>query len=262
MRSMTFWRVMLYAAASLLISIPATSQVNMEIPRSPAQHIRITRFADEPSSAWNPFPGPDLEPLHKAALTIHNDDDKEVVAVCVIWKITNTLDKTSTHTMMLDEYLATVRNAVIAPHGKLSVAPTGFISMPEEGMGVRAHHENYSRMANRLAEAKSATVSVDSIIYSDGTLWGPNTCGLDNQIAARKAAAIHVAQVARKAMAYNEDPANALKVFSHPSNDSHQAGWESRFAEQVLSNPAQTESVLQYLEALPSPPPIKPQPQQ
>ena len=77
MRSMTYRRAMMYAAASLFIGIPATSQASMEIPKSPAQHIRITRFADEPSSARNPFPGPELEPLRKAALTIHNDDDRK-----------------------------------------------------------------------------------------------------------------------------------------------------------------------------------------
>ena len=54
MHSMSCWRVLLYAAASLLIGIPATSQASMDIPKSPAEHIRITRFADEPSIARDP----------------------------------------------------------------------------------------------------------------------------------------------------------------------------------------------------------------
>jgi hypothetical protein len=258
MRSMTYRRVLLYAAASLFIGIPATSQVNMEIPKSPAQHIRITRFADEPSSARNPFPGPELEPLRKAALTIHNDDDREVVAVCVIWTITSPLGKTSTSTVTMDEYLSTVPSVVIAPHGKISVAPSGFL-MPEEGISVGSGSSD-TRLATRLADAQSVTASVDSIIYEDGTLWGPNACELDKRLTARKAAAIHIAQVARRAMAYNEDPANVLKPFATGFDSSNQqAEWESNFANDLLANPERRESLLQYLESLPSPPSIKPQ---
>jgi hypothetical protein len=260
MRSMTYRRAMMYAAASLLIGIPATSQVGMEIPRSPAERIRITRFADEPPTARDPFPGPELEPLRKAAFTIHNDDDREVVAVCVLWTITDPLGKTSTITLTMDEYLTTVRSVAIAPHGKISVAPSGFVlPMPEQGISVGSGTSD-TRLATRLADAQSVTVSLDSIIYEDGTLWGPNACELDKRLTARKAAAIHIAQVARRAMAYNEDPANALKPFASESDSSNQqAEWESNFANQLLANPKQMESLLQYLESLPSPPSIKPQ---
>jgi hypothetical protein len=260
MRSMTYRRAMMYAAASLLIGIPATPQASMDIPRSPAEHIRITRFADEPPTARDPFPGPELEPLRKAAFTIHNDDDREVVAVCVLWQVTSPLHKTSTITLTMDEYLTTVRSVAIAPHGKISVAPSGFVlPMPEQGISVGSGTSD-TRLATRLADAQSVTVSLDSIIYEDGTLWGPNACELDKRLTARKAAAIHIAQVARRAMAYNEDPANALKPFASESDSSNQqAEWESNFANQLLANPKQMESLLQYLESLPSPPSIKPQ---
>jgi hypothetical protein len=260
MRSMTYRRAMMYAAASLLIGIPATPQASMDIPKSPAEHIRITRFADEPSTARDPFPGPELEPLRKAAFTIHNDDDREVVAVCVLWTITDPLGKTSTITPTMDEYLTTVRSVAIAPHGKISVAPSGFVlPMPEQGISVGSGTSD-TRLATRLADAQSVTVSLDSIIYEDGTLWGPNACELDKRLTARNAAAIHIAQVARRAMAYNEDPANALKPFASESDSSNQqAEWESNFANQLLANPKQMESLLQYLESLPSPPSIKPQ---
>lgn len=258
MPSMAYRRGMLYAAASLFIGIPATSQANMEIPKGPAQHIRITHFVDDPSLG-NPFPSPELEPLRKAAFAIHNDDDRRVVAVCVIWRVTNTLGKTSTITVHMDEYLATVPSVAIAPHGKLSVAPTGFVR-PKEGVGIRAHADDDSRIATRLADAQSVTVSVDSIIYEDGTLWGPNTYGFDKRITARKAAAIHIAHVVRKAMVDNEDPATVLQPFvSGFDSSNHQAEWESQFANDLLANPAQMKSLLQYMESLPSPPSIKPQ---
>ena len=257
MHSMTFCRGLLYAAASLFIGIPATSQVNTEIPKSPAQHIRITRFVDDPSLG-NPFPSPELEPLRKAAFTIHNDDDREVVALCVIWQVTNTLGKTSTITLTMDEYLSTVPSVGIAPHGKLSMAPSGFL-MPQQGIIVgAAGGRSDARLATRLADAQSVTVWVDSIIYADGTLWGPNTYAFDKSLTGRKAAAIHIAQVARRAMAHNEDPIHVLKPFATGFDSSnHQAEWEQKFANDLLANPPQMESLLQYLESLPSPPPIK-----
>jgi hypothetical protein len=257
MHSMTFCRGLLYAAASLFIGIPATSQVNTEIPKSPAQHIRITRFVDDPSLG-NPFPSPELEPLRKAAFTIHNDDDREVVALCVIWQVTNTLGKTSTITLTMDEYLSTVPSVGIAPHGKLSMAPSGFL-MPQQGIIVgAAGGRSDARLATRLADAQSVTVWVDSIIYADGTLWGPNTYAFDKSLTGRKAAAIHIAQVARRAMAHNEDPIHVLKPFATGFDSSnHQAEWEQKFANDLLANPPQMESLLQYLESLPSPPTIK-----
>jgi hypothetical protein len=259
MLSMAYRRGMLYSAASLFIGVPATSQANMEIPKSPAQNIRITRFADDPSSG-NAFPGPQLEPLRKAALTIHNDDDREVVALCLLWIITDPLGKTSTSTVTMDEYLTTVRSVAIAPHGKISVAPSGFVlPMPEQGISVGSGTSD-TRLATRLADAQSVTVSLDSIIYDDGTLWGPNTFGFDKRLTARKAAAIHIAHVVRKAMVDNEDPATVLQPFvSGFDSSNHQAEWESQFANDLLANPAQMNSRLQYLESLPSPPSIKPQ---
>jgi hypothetical protein len=180
--------------------------------------------------------------------------------VCVLWTITDPLGKTSTITLTMDEYLTTVRSVAIAPHGKISVAPSGFVlPMPEQGISVGSGTSD-TRLATRLADAQSVTVSLDSIIYEDGTLWGPNACEFDKRLTARKAAAIHIAQVARRAMAYNEDPANALKPFASESDSSNQqAEWESNFANQLLANPKQMESLLQYLESLPSPPSIKPQ---
>jgi hypothetical protein len=259
MRPMSCRRGLLYAAASLLIGIPATSQGNMQLPKSPTQHIRITPFIDDPSLG-NPFPSPELEPLRKAAFTIHNDDDREVVAVCVIWKVTNTLGKTSTITVHMDEYVSTVSSVAIAPHGKISVAPSGFVlPMPEQGIRVGSGTSD-TRLATRLADAQSVTVSLDSIIYEDGTLWGPNTFGFDKRLTARKAAAIHIAHVVRKAMVDNEDPATVLQPFvSGFDSSNHQAEWESQFANDLLANPAQMNSLLQYLESLPSPPSIKPQ---
>jgi hypothetical protein len=254
---MTFCKGLLNAAASLLIGIPATSQVTMETPKSPAQHIRITPFVDDPSLG-NPFPSPELEPLRKAAFTIHNDDDLEVVALCVIWQVTNTLGKTSTVTLHMDEYISIVPSIAIAPHGKISVAPSGFLT-PQQGIMVGSSHSDV-RLATRLADAQSATVSVDSVIYADGTVWGPNTYAFDKRLHARKAAAIHIAQVARRAMAYNEDPANALKPFATGFDSSNQqAEWESNFANDLLANPERRESLLQYFEALPTPPAMKPQ---
>jgi hypothetical protein len=259
----SFARGLLYAAATLFIAIPATAQVNtMEIPKSPAKQIRITRFTDEPVPARDPFPGPELESLRKAAITIHNDDDRQVVALCVIWTVTSPVGHTSTITVTMDEYLSTIPSVGIAPHGKLTVAPTGLVAEIEQGIIVGSNH-NDVRLATRLADAQSLTVSVDSIIFADGTVWGPDSEGFDQSLTARKAAAAHIAQVARRAMAYNEDPANALKPFATgaASND-HQADWESQFANQLLANPERRESLLQYLESLPSPPRMKKQPQQ
>lgn len=259
MRSRTYRRGLLYAAASLFIGIPATAQVNMELPKSPAQNIRITRFADEPSSGKDHFPGPELKPLRDAAFTIHNDDDREVVAVCVIWTVTSPTGHTSTITVTMDEYLSTVPSVGIAPHGKLTVAPTGLVTTQERGISVGSCHSDV-RLATRLADAQSVSVSVDSIILADGTVWGPNNHGFDQSLTGRKAAAIHIAQVARRAMAYNEDPANVLKPFvSGFDSKNHQAEWESQFANQLLANPERRESLLHYLESLPTPPTTRPQ---
>ena len=180
-----------------------------------------------------------------------------MVGICVLWKITDKSGHTSTAKIMMDEFLSTVKNSVILPGGTLDVSPIGWLSSLPPMMPGQRINAAVKEGASRVADAARITASVDSLIFEDGETWGRNSCHLDQEIAARKVAAAHVAELVEGAVASQNDVREVLHQLArapfNPATD-FQAKWEARFADQMLSRGGDIGPQLRYLQKLPTPP--------
>ncbi|HKF45794.1 MAG TPA: hypothetical protein VKB38_00455 [Terracidiphilus sp.] len=229
------------------------------LPSPPYSHIRVSLLSNRPVQLQTPLERALDDRLHQSAFVIHNDDPKEVVGIAVIWRITDAEGKSHTTTQMMDEFLSKNRNIVINPGGSLAVSPGGWLPEDPEAHLINSDlvAQQQNRVAERIKSAASVSASVDSVIYSNGEVWGPNISGLDKEITGRHAAAVHLASVIRNALANGEDAQLILKQLSStkydPTSD-YKAKWESRFAIQLLARGPQFDAGVRYLEALPVPP--------
>ena len=242
------------------------AQVNVPVPHSPHPNVQVARFSDTASAPETAFADASVEPLYDAAFSIRNNDQKEIVGICVIYTITDATGKTYTHTFRKDEFFTSQRNVVISPGGSLSVSPSGWVpSVPQPGSaGVSSSPispgtvpgPGLQDIASRIASAQSVSASLDSIIFSDGSTWGPNLGRLNEDIVARKIAADYVLKLVTAALEGNQDWKPALKELlanRYDPETNFTQKWKSRFAQQLLLEQVPISAGIAFLKAIPAP---------
>jgi hypothetical protein len=111
-------------------------------------------------------------------------------------------------------------------------------------------------IASRIASAQSVSASLDSIIFSDGSTWGPNLGRLNEDIVARKIAADYVLKLVTAALEGNQDWKPALKELlanRYDPETNFTQKWKSRFAQQLLLEQVPISAGIAFLKAIPAP---------
>jgi hypothetical protein len=202
-----------------------------------------------------------LVPLQRCSYFLTNNSDKDVVAVDAKWTLVDKSGNTDVWRFTSDSFLDVKARPVIAAHSRILVGPRMWVRedsiqsylASEMLMAKRAALE---KLAGRLAAASAVYVGVDSLIFADGEVAGPNSDEFDREIARRKLAAEDVLGVVQDARLSGRDPAVALRAFvarMDAAGADPRATWGRRFARQ-LQDPERFEGNLYYLEHLPPPP--------
>ena len=108
-----------------------------------------------------------------------------------------------------------------------------------------------------MSSGTDLAAKIDTIIFGDGEVVGPNSTHFDTEIQNRKMAATGLAKQLRNAMARGEDPKVTLNriMESEPSRSDTLAFWQRRYARMMLLRfPRNFDGQLAATEKLPEPP--------
>ncbi len=250
--------VAIFAAHSAFLV--AQVSMGLRVIRGPSPHPAVTLSDVSQADTATLFRG-ELSPLMPATFWLKNDDDRSIIAIGTIWTVTYDPGSTRTMRFTADSFLDRYARPVVQPHSRLLVGPR--LWLPENGVEQYLTTEYFKRvqlpkLAETIADfgnASKVSVEVDSVIFSDGEVAGPNRMGLDSDISGRKAAAQKVVQVVKMS---GSDPVLSRPVLLQLISGARVRGdrttvWQHRFAQQLLHSP-DFEGVLNYLERLPEAP--------
>jgi hypothetical protein len=202
-----------------------------------------------------------LSPLQRCSFFLLNNSDKDVVGVDANWTVIDDKGNATVWRFTSDSFLDVRDRPVIEPHSRILVGPR--IWVKEDSIqqfvnsgALTAKSAALGRLADRIAAANAVYVDVDSIIFADGEVAGPNTDEFDREITIRRLAANDVLAVVRDAKLAGRPPTEGLHDFvahSRSATDRTRALWQKRFARQ-LEDLQRFEGNLYYLEHLPAPP--------
>jgi hypothetical protein len=110
-----------------------------------------------------------------------------------------------------------------------------------------------------MDSASEVTVQIDSIIFEDGQVVGPNASQLDAEIQARKIAAGELTKQIRNAQSRGEEPTLTLRQMLENANEARPyrsdriSMWTLKYSRRLLKAPI-FEKRLAELENMPTPP--------
>jgi hypothetical protein len=231
---------------------------NVRFVPSPTQELTIT-----PANADN-LPGFDssaVSKFHPAAFILTNQSNRAIVGLAVRWAYVDENGRRGLLTHQSDSFSTPNAIAVISPRSRLLVAPGVFLP---ESLAQSAHigpplEALDGRSATDMATASEITVQIDSIIFEDGQVVGPNDSQLDAEIQGRRIAATELAKQIRNAQSRGEEPTFTLRQIlekakeAPPYRSDRISQWTLKYSRRLLKAPV-FEKRLAQLENMPAPP--------
>jgi hypothetical protein len=241
-----------------ITSIRGGPNVNVRFAPSPTPYITIT-----PANADN-LPGFDnsaVSKFHPAAFILTNQSGRAIVGLAVRWVYVDQNGRQGLLTHQSDSFSKANANAVISPRARLLVAPGVFLpeslaQSPHIGPPLEALD---GRPVPDMATALEITVQIDSIIFEDGQVVGPNNSKLDAQIQGRNIAAGELAKQIRNAQSRGEEPTSTLRQILENAKEAptdrsdYISSWKLKHSRRLLNSPV-FEKRLTELENMPAPP--------
>lgn len=227
---------------------------------SPHRNVSITRLADA-QAVFPDIVKETISPLLPSnTIAIRNNDQRRIVGMVGVWKVTDSTGQTKTSTFASDIYLSLRENTVLPSGKSILLTPAGWIN-PDVYRKLREMGRDSESLwraqplSEQLTGAREVTVSIDSVIFDDGELCGANTKRLDERIYARKRAALFISSLVEASLARGEQWRSALEPYrvSESSKPYDEAFWKERFAAELLEQD-DPRGVPEFLEKLPSPP--------
>ena len=255
-RQLSIWSLLLLSGVSSNASSPAP------LPPSPHPSIQIKRLSQERDRFPSILRADASQPLYENALVIHNDDKRDVVAMLAIWKITDATGQIHTIRLRSDIFMSVVPDSVLPSGQDLILSPLGWIhprnySQMEKAGISPDNPADVQRMADLLRQATSVSLSIDSVIFSDGEVCGVNSARFDQLITARKNAAVGITSQVRNYMARGQDwrpYIDGITGTAQPAESHTEAYWQHHFASTLSSSQGgDDKALLEYYEELPKP---------
>jgi hypothetical protein len=198
---------------------------------------------------------PALNDAQPASFVIDNGSDRAIIGVGVQWIFINRSGGQDIYSSRTHSFLSPKAPPLVPTSGRMFVAPQVFIPEAAVTSGGLIGTVPPARIVALLQSASSIHVRIDSIIFADGEVIGPNRLNLPGEIQDRKIAADLISRHVHTARTLGKDPVAALHdLLASPSPlgsgvDKH----KNQFVSQ-LSSTKHFDAVLSFIEAIPSPP--------
>lgn len=195
----------------------------------------------------------ELPPLkHEArrAAVLTNRSLQSVTAIVCRWIIADQDGTATTRFVIRDNYfpyLPPSRDQSVFPSGSVLVTIHGF----QDALDLsKPYYWSASSVGSIDADTAAAiTVSLDSVVFEDGRILGPDVRRIGDYIRERYTAARWIAQRVHEAEATGETPAAVLRAIAQ--DESEPDRWRRRLAMMAQRNPSAAHA---WLNDLPRPP--------
>lgn len=215
-------------------------------PYDPAAYLPFTNYLQS---------HPTQASLSPFSCILENRSGKNVVGLTLRWTWTDTAGHERTLYYRTDSLFLNQR-AIVVDGGTLLVTPDFLLpkSLLSSGM-IMPGREMMSRDAAELAKASNVTVDLDTIIFEDGLVAGPDLSQTLSKIQARREAAIQLATTVIEMLKNGQDPSVMLAQAAKPTQpvtiDNWVAIWRARIARLLQhGNPQLTAQTLLTLPNL------------
>jgi hypothetical protein len=257
-----YWLVTLFM--SVIIGVGSTQEQRttmVSFGNSPIPEVTLTPLFKSDAHVRDVF-GEELTGLRSAAFVLENRSDRPIIAVAVIWKITDQAGMQRERKEFCDSYTISDNRPIINPDRRIVVAPLTFLGeelieayRSRSGI-VTAPIGTLKRISEEFSQASSISVAVDSIIFSDGEVVGEDSLRYAEEIVTRKKAAAFVVDLVQKARKDGKSPTVDLSVLSMstPRRDDTFEKSKVRFAQELLKSGSTFDARLGFLASLPEPP--------
>lgn len=228
----------------LTITPPDTAEVSL-VAYDTANHPNFTRLLQ---SGY----GDRLRPF---SLVLTNLSRQGIVGPTVRWNWVDQAGQKRTHNQTTDA-LFLYRPSLLPTGAQMLIAPGVFLqgALAQSGF-VGPSADRAQRDVEELERSTSSSVTLDTIIFEDGRVVGPDQSETVASLAARKAAADKIVQAARQAKAAGNDVSAVLADIASRRPDSrndHLRVWSSRIATEAQRS-GDIDAFLSDLERIPAP---------
>jgi hypothetical protein len=251
------YRVLLVGITALVFSIflEAQQMPTVRMPASPTPNVAVTPFDAAQFPLFARFFTADNAVLQPASFVLTNNSKKAIVAIDVELVTAGSNGEGEMHySFHSDKFQSPGKGPVVAANDRLLVAPGLFIresALNSEG-GLAVIDFGGSLVA-RFSAVAQIGINIDSLIFEDGEVDGPNQKRYTDELLARQVAANTIVQVVQNALKDGQQPSAALSgLVSAPQRAGDFVGkWEALFAQKLLKAP-NIEAGLASFENLPS----------
>lgn len=249
------WRNLL-PIALLVSSFPAHSQPRLTItpPDTAEVSLAVYDVANHPSFT-KVFQNAYSDRLRPFSLVLTNLARQSIVGLTVRWNWIDQTGQQRTHNQTTDA-LFLYRPSLLPSGARMLIAPGLFLqeTLAQSGF-VGPGADRAQRDVEELERSTSSSVTLDTIIFEDGTVIGPDQSETVASLSARKKAADSIVQAARQAKAAGRDVSGVLSDIASRRPDSrndHFRVWSSRIAAEAQRS-SDIDAFLSDLERIPTP---------
>jgi hypothetical protein len=218
--------------------------MRISLPSSPAPSVQITSDL----TSWEQHFSGSAAVLKPLSFVVTNNSDRPIMAIVTIWNVTDSRGKTRSLKLASDSYLLAELLPVLAAHGSALVLPFQVITDSDPRVGSDLKLE---RTIADFSDAVAVDVSLDSVIFQDGEVVGPNTSRMDENIRDRTQAATELVALLAQVKNRGESvPAflREMKTGRAAVTDGTEL-WKGRFV-QMLSSARDLDQQMRYLQKL------------
>lgn len=181
---------------------------------------------------------------------ITNRSARPIEALLVQWTVVNGSGASETNNLQADSYFKRFRRSIIPAGMQAIVTPSGYLRADEVKASITSAVPGPT-VLDELDRAVHILMNVDSVIFDDGLVAGPDTFQIAEFLASRQSAAKKLVAQVRVARGNKKAVAALLSDLTISCDGdlstNRSAFWTYQFADMVKHSP----SMLEYLASLP-----------
>jgi hypothetical protein len=252
-------KVLLFSL-SVVEGLGAQVMPKLYIKNSPSPDVTLTPFSPSVFPVFKDvfdFHDRAIAALAPASFVVSNGSGKAIIGIGVKWRLVDSAGRETTYTEATHSFLKRSLRPLTLAHGRLLAAPLTYVSEdhllhPEKGVMAVLPGDAFIA---RFSGAATIHAEVDSIIFQDGEVAGPDDLGLVKSIRDRRDAAAEIVKQVESAQAQGKDANEALRTLATrmPVGDPGVARFERKLSAELLHE-REFDFQLQYLKGIPAPP--------